>query len=115
MVSPLTVYSLVESWLHNMGPEGRKFVKNIIFVLCELLGDKRRTNMAMELLCRCKGLRSLTIELPYDMIGHRNFPNILVMAGVKKLREIRGCMEVHVIQEQPTDTTPSQDEQQDLQ
>jgi len=89
----------VEEFLEIIGTPGRQLVKNISFVLANLLhynGSSHSKN-AMVLLRQCKALRSLTVEFPYLLVHGRYQDNLLRLAAVKELRKIRGCTEVHIV------------------
>ena len=98
--------------LRNIGPIRRQFIKDVEFLLYEVNDDKKISNMAMEMLSRCKALRTLTVQIihrsanlsspfPTQVFPLRANPNILRAAGIKKLREIRGCTEVNVAEVDP--------------
>jgi hypothetical protein len=84
-------------FLKNIGAKRRPFVKNIAVTL-ELVPELGLKNMgsniptaAMALLCQCGPLKKLTVH-PMRPLGG----SFLRVAGVKKLRELRSCKELHV-------------------
>jgi len=88
----------VRNFLKGIGPGRRQHIKDVTFTLREVKGDRTVPNQATTLLGQCHRLKKLKIILEYDSVLSWYSHNLLRTAGMKKLREIRGCEEVNVEQ-----------------
>jgi hypothetical protein len=87
----------VSKVLKGMGPGRRQHIKDVTFTLQDLGCDNTHPGRGATLLAQCN-LKKLKVFVNSKSVRTLFTHNLLRAAGVKKLREIRGCEEVHVEQ-----------------
>jgi len=91
--------------LRIIGPGRRQHIKDVTLTLEDISSDNKQPGNAAKLLVQCN-LKRLKIIVNRNTVRTMFTRNLFRAAGVKKLREIRGCEEVAVQQVSYTWLTP---------